>query len=128
MNIPIDLTSKDLENFPVGEYSFACIGTEVVLNESGQMDAVVLKLSCQDPEFIGKPLNHRLSTPQPGDTPEKVYMKKKTMKDTCAYFRVPFTAEGFNHEEFVGKTCMALVRPVTSKKDDRIFDNVARWL
>lgn len=128
MMIPVDLTSKDLDNFEAGEYEFIITKAEPRTNESGAVEAVVLYHSCTSPEYQGKTIAHRVNLPQPSDTPEQIYMKKKFLKIACSYFNVIFDSSGFDYTAFIGKSCRALVKPTPDKKTGNVYDNIVRWL
>lgn len=105
MNIPVDLTSKDLEDV-LGSCKFIVSKAELVMSEENPqvIEAVKLGLILQSDVYNGRPFSHRLNVPKATDTQQDAWRKKKFLQAACNYFHIPMSAEGFDYQAFIGKS------------------------
>ena len=100
MDLGTDLNNlPEQDSLPEGDYDLIIEGSK--FNPEKNMTLVRLAVEGH-PD--AKVVFHNLSMPKQEDEPEKAVNKLKFLKLFLVKFKVPFTTEGFDDEDFAGKT------------------------
>jgi len=93
--------AKPVEVLPEGRYQVRVVAAEEVTSSSGKP---MLRLTIEATEYpYAEPIFHNVLLPT-SDMPEKqVNLSLNNLKVLLVVFGVPFTDEGFNTEDFIGK-------------------------